>query len=387
MRLFTEFERTDCSAPRRSENPYDHLSRSADPKVARVRETMEDWFSSFPDEAKEELSSRLGTGGQRGFESAFHELFLHELMLRLGCSLEPHPELAESSKHPDFVVTSPTGGSSYLEAVVASELSDAELGADKAADDVLDGLDRLETPDFFVGVTVQAQGPRAISQGKLRRFVEAELSLLSPAALTSQIQNGGFDAVHRFQYEDEGWILDLVPIPKSQQAHAAGTRLIGIEMTRVKEIDTITPLKSALKKKGRKYGQLDRPYIIAVNAMDMFSDEPSMRAALFGTEDVSFAENQGTWEVRTRFSEGVWAGNSGPQYTRVSAVLYTRGINPGNLFGGARALLYVNPWAARPYQGELMQLPTVLQEGPNLVVRQGRSVAEVLDLTNPPSAS
>jgi hypothetical protein len=148
------------------------------------------------------------------------------------------------------------------------------------------------------------------------------------------------------------------------------------------DIDTITPLNAALKKKSSRYGRLDKPYIIAVSAMDMFADEPSVRAALFGTEEVRFKPlpNE-TWTVCNKYREALWMSDTGPQYARVSGVLFARKANPGSLLSGADMVLYLNPWADRPYSGELTQLRTVQQEETEYNARPGRSVREILQLT------
>lgn len=380
MRLFDDIERSDSSPGMRTEGAFEILNRSAQPEVACVREAMERWFNSYPTEGRAELERRFRGGGQRGFESAFYELFLHELVQRLGCTLELHPQLPSSSKHPDFTVTSPNFGSAYLEAVVASEFSDKDLGAERAEDNLLDGLDRLEMEHFFIGIVVQKQGPKPISSRKLRSFVNKQLSSINPITIANDLKSRGIEGIQRLKYQDEGWTLELVPMPKSSTAHSSGARLIGVEMSPVMEIDTISSLKTVLKKKGSKYGELDRPYIVAVNAMGMFSDDASMRAALFGTERVSFDAAAGELEVANRYSEGFWAGNGGPQYTRVSGVLHTRRLDPGNLLIGATATLYLNPWALRPYSGELTQLPTAVQDGSELKLSKGRNVIEVLGL-------
>jgi hypothetical protein len=60
------------------------------------------------------------------FPSAFFELFLHELLLRLGCNVEVHPDPGTgSSRRPDFLVTDPDGQQFFLEAVLATDLPQA----------------------------------------------------------------------------------------------------------------------------------------------------------------------------------------------------------------------------------------------------------------------
>lgn len=102
------------------------------------------------------------------FESAFWELYLHELHLRLGFDIEVHPP-GPRTTHPDFLVNR---GSErfYLEAVVPVP-SEGGLDQPAGAATVTEYLDAAYNPDFFLAVRFIAGGgavPR-------RRAVAAEV--------------------------------------------------------------------------------------------------------------------------------------------------------------------------------------------------------------------
>jgi hypothetical protein len=55
-------------------------------------------------------------GGDLGFGTGLSELMLHAALLRLGCSLEPHPEMPDTTKRLDFLVRRQDGERvAYLE--------------------------------------------------------------------------------------------------------------------------------------------------------------------------------------------------------------------------------------------------------------------------------
>ena len=59
---------------------------------------MHSWYQRYPD-ASAELRTRIRSPKEH--ESASFELYLHELLVRLGYSLAVHPE-TESGKRPEF---------------------------------------------------------------------------------------------------------------------------------------------------------------------------------------------------------------------------------------------------------------------------------------------
>lgn len=84
MNLFDDIERTDLGRATYSETGFRYLNRSARSDVRRVRELLESWFARYPNEHQSDLARRFRAAGRRGLEPPFFELFLHELLLRLG---------------------------------------------------------------------------------------------------------------------------------------------------------------------------------------------------------------------------------------------------------------------------------------------------------------
>jgi hypothetical protein len=115
---------------------------------------------------------------------------------------------------------------------------------------------------------------------------------------------------------------------------------------------------------------LDKPYIVAVNAVSPFTDQDSVIDALFGTEQLIITDDPDQPVIPRRQPNGVWKGPSGPQYTRVSAILVATRLRSGNI-ADRDLTLYHNPWAALPYAGRLTQLSEVHVKDRKLHMKAG----------------
>jgi hypothetical protein len=307
------------------------------------------------------------------YNSAFFELFLHELLLRLGCRITIHPVPSNTTaKRPDFLVECGSCEPFYLEAVVATDTSEKEMAAIARMNEVYDTLGRMKSPNFFIGMKLEGAPLTPPSGAKIRRFLENRLSSLDPDRLAN---------LPPWHYEHEGWNIDFSPIPKSKSTRGrAGIRPIGFQFHGVHIIDSWSAIKNAVVKKAGRYGDLDLAYVVAVNAVCEHVDDIDVTQALFGQEQlvVSFT-NQGKIKEETRAPNGAWISATGPRYTRVSAVLSLYGLFPWSV-PRANVCLYHNPWAQRPYACSLTCLPQAVVEGNYIKRKVGDSLEATLGL-------
>jgi len=136
-----------------------------------------------------------------------------------------------------------------------------------------------------------------------------------------------------------------------------------------------------VSRKAGRYGDLDLPYIIAVNALADFAERTSVVEALFGTEYIAVEEVDGVWrdpEVR-RNLDGVWRGPQGPINTRVSAVVSTQRLTLWSV-AQRRARVTLNPWARRPFAASPFTVDRSWVENDRLHSADGRPLAEVFGL-------
>lgn len=339
MSLFDNFNRTYGAPALNNEDKFHFYNRSAWPASARIRDTLETWFTHYPDKCKAELKARL----QSEFDSAFHELFLHELLLRIGCEVSVHPSAGNHSKtHPDFLAKFPSGAEVFVEAVLSEGESDEEKSRHALLNTLYDEINKIKSPDFFLGI-VSIDNPEGIqpSGRKIRIFLNQKLKSLNPDQISE---------VPRWIFRDGKFELEAFPIPKSPQSRGKpGHRFIGGEPGGVHWGGSAATLQSSITRKAKQHGRVNKPYIVAINSLSVWgTDEDDISKALYD-------------------SQGVFAN-----YSRISAVLVTE-VYPSNV-PVAPICLYHNPYAAKPCTG----FPWRVNQGAYRV--KGVSIGELLGL-------
>ena len=388
MNLFDAGERTDTRYKRHSEPEFAYLNQSARPSVIALRSLLEEWYDRVPAVAQPDLRSRFRSNDDYSHASAFFELYLHELLRKLGYTLTVHPPVQGSGTHPDFLVSRNDGCEFYMEATLAGIPSKAEQGAQARIDQVYDVLDRMDSPDFFIRVALSGSPATPPPGSRLRGDVERWLRTVDLEAIASAGAAGDFHSLPRYSWNHEGWEIELMPIAKSPAARGKpGVRPLGMFSPEAQWLQTDADLKDALEAKAKKYGVLEVPFIIAVNFVGLHCDECDILNCLVGQEStvVSLDQNNNVVEERAeRKRNGFWFGPSGPRNQGVSGVLVFPGLNEWNM-AVLDPKLYHNPWATRPLSPDCWALS---QRIPNTSVgrfenRPGRTAGEVLGLPDP----
>lgn len=385
--LFDDIPRSYKGPANRSEPSFDYLNRSARLDVDRVRHVLGEWFSHFLTAAQPDLRNRFRSKDDRQHLGAFFELYLHELLCRLEMNVEVHPVSPKAKKtRPDFKVSKGRTPVFYLEATLAAS-SDTDVSAENIESRVYDVLDRMDSPNFFIGIEVKGAPATDPPAKQMRRFLEQKLKDLDPDAVARQLEQGGLKALPSWTWQHGTWEVTFRPIPKSPEARGKpGLRPVGAHMYEFRYVEPQEGIHDAVRKKATKYGDLDLPYIVAVNALDLFVDQDAVAAALLGDEQyiATLYEDGSTKGHQSRKPNGVFYGPQGPQNTRVSGVLMLGG------FGGLRPwnvatevpVLWHNPWALYPLAPETWSLPQMVFDSSSsqMVKREGLQIAEVLGL-------
>lgn len=383
MRLFDTVERHDEGPAGYREPHFTYLNRSARPEVDRIREVLESWFARYPTQAQPDLGARFRSKSDPQYESAFFELFLHELLNRLGCRVRVHPKPAGGrATRPDFLVKSATGVRFYLEAAIATGESEAEAAQRSRVNVVYDALDRLNSPNFFIGVKVRGALRTAPPARDIRSFVARHLASLDPDEVAAYQRSTGRRTGPEWHYEHPGWRITFFPIPKRPEARGKpGVRPVGIRFGEPRYVDPRVRIRDAILVKARRYGDLNLPYLIALNALVWPVRQSEALEALFGGVQVivRWGPSGMATPEPTRVPDGVWTSYSGARYRRVSAVLLATRLSPWNL-PMADICLYLNPRAKRPYSSELTRLPHAAVQNEQVEWRGGDSLGGILEL-------
>jgi hypothetical protein len=262
-----------------------------------------------------------------------------------------------TKKSPDFLLRD-SASKAYLEARLATCMPDRLRSALSRKGDVLDALFEVGSRDFIVhaaaGIFDKLPKLKEL-KGKLQKWLDG----LDWEQLWPLSEQGQLEELPTYDARSAGVPCTFVAIPKPLEQR--GQANVGGVTSEVCEIE-VNPAKSilqALKEKSGRYGQLEHPYVIAVNVLRAPWDEYLVADALLGPEAVGLRSTpDGEEEERFRVG-GFWLGLDGqPRNTQVSAVVLVFGLDPTTIAAdGTKMVLYHNHWAERPYSGALCRLP------------------------------
>jgi hypothetical protein len=262
----------------------------------------------------------------------------------------------------------------------------------KRANLLLDSLNKLRSHNFLLSLEIWGTIPEArLPIRDIRRRLECWLVSLDPDSVMANItlNDGMPTGKERYVYPGEGWRLEFSAVPLRKEKRGLvdrDMRMIGsfMHIGASSFVDARQPLLRTLGKKGDHYGELDLPYIVAVNILNELTEDNDICAALFGREAVSRIPESGQWTL-IRQRDGFWMHTFGPRNTRVSAILVTPLLEPFRV-AMTQPVLWHNPWAKKPLDPALWQGPQRilhvdddLSRG-DLEARDGTPACELLGL-------
>lgn len=280
-KLFDDKIRTDDSPANHIDNTYNFYDRSQSQKIQIAREKLNQWFNNYPESEKAELKNRFKTS----FSSCFYELFLHELFIKQGFKLSIHPILQNSSKQPDYLAEK-DGIEFYIEAKESTDKSEVEQSSENRINLLYDTLNKIDSPNFFFKINeVLLKSPRQPNGKKARLHIQKKLKEFDPDEVIKLIAFSGFDNLPNIEYEDEHLKISLAIIPRSSELRGKkGVRPIGIYPFQSSWGGSDESIKLAFERKATRYGNLNKPYLVCINAISAKGTEDnSVLNALFGS--------------------------------------------------------------------------------------------------------
>jgi len=377
MSIFDDISRDGIEPPSQDEAQFAYLNRSGRPEAARVREKIDAWFEAYPESHRAALVSRFRSTIDDQHRSAFFELFLYHLLLARGCKvLAIEPKLDHTDKSPDFLVENAKGERFYVEAVQASGLSNQEVAARARLNTALSAIDSTPSPLHFLDLTVTGSPTQPLATKKMKTALTSWIAGL-PANETAR-------HAAPFVWEEHGTKIRLTAWTRHKPDETG--RAIGVRHTPLTRIDPSQDIRPALKKKAARYGKLDHPYLVVLNALSTHHREVAVTDALLGTEYVQLSKgpNGESIEKYPRRPDGIWYGppNGQPQNTRLSGVLALMKIDPWN-FASKTGLLIPNLWAAKPLPALALGTAEYVIAGDAFLRKEGKPMHELVGLPAP----
>ena len=375
--LFDNIERSEHSPAPRREGSFDFLNRSAWPSSHNMRAVLEQWFEHYPHDSKKDLRARFRRP-DHNHDSAFFELFLHEVFRRLDLAPEVHPALRSGQGHPDFAIRGRSGATCYVEANVAALRG--SFSEDPLEDEQLDAIDTLAAKKpTTIGLYVTTWGklhrshPRRSIRNQVRRWLECIDPNTDLHPLDAQKNP-------RLEVFRDDWKVELLAFgPLSRPS----TRLIQMGPMKSGWGDDGDALRSNILEKAKQHGKLECPLIIAMNTQSGFQDREDELSALFGREQFSWQEDSAGSLVPlphpSHEPDSVWRNRSGNRYSRLHGVLFFRGVRPSNVHD-VISHLYINPYVEAETPEELLRLGSARVQDRQMKWEAGQRLTELLDL-------
>lgn len=381
--LFDNFNRNYIGPKHYAESIYDYLNRSAHVEANRIRKLLNFWFQKYPDKHKLELYNRFRSG-DADFYSAFWELYIYNVLLCSGFEVEIHPRVPEKETSPDFKVRKSGEDVFYLEAKVL--LSNSISAEQKHKNFLFDKInEKVSHPNFFLGIKDIKSSPTSPPVRKICKYLVRKLSNANYEEILQLYKKEGLSGVPEWKFKDKesGWETIFFPIPKDSRPEEHNRRILGLVIESFWDTGLSNRIKEVIKEKVSKYGELDLPYLVAVNIIDERGvDRLNIENALFGEFAISLLK-QGEKVVGKEFKRkpnGLWYGPEGPRNRRVSGVIIVINLYPWNL-AKVTPILWHNPWAKRPFQSKLWKLPQYIPDENNTLKEiKGQEPWELLGL-------
>lgn len=388
LTLFDEIARTDKSAQKQRKSYYAVINRSACAEYESARQLLETWFLDYPSDPEQNRASLRGkfrSDEDYNHLSAFFELYTHTLLKHQGLLVYPEHRVVQMVGRPiDFFIKPPDDPPFYLEAVVAMD-SEAEIESEKRLAELRQSLSKIDDPNFLLDFKWERKSEKQLPTAQMRLDLQKWLKGLDPHEYTS-----GEKKPEPATYERNGWKLFFFAIPRSRQGQLKHP-VLGQPLSA-----QWAPLKNSLRKnleekaKEDRYGNLEYPYVIAVNILALDSLGCDLDEVFFGKEVYQFNKESGE-ETTTRSpllpnrpyrENGFWLARGRWRNEHVSAVLLVNGLWPLSI-AHKTPILWHNPSAAKPLNPSIWQGPQMVFD-PNTSrwkFRNGKNACEILNLT------
>jgi hypothetical protein len=114
----------------------------------------------------------------------------------------------------------------------------------------------------------------------------------------------------------------------------------------VQLIQTKSQIYERIRRKSSHYGELDIPYLLALNISDLMADMDDFTDAVLGSE--AFLYDFETDEIQPfRKRDGAWFGPNGPHNKRMSGILLFQQLRPESIHI-CEPVLWHHPFANIP---------------------------------------
>lgn len=326
---------------------YEELAYSPLPFMLTVRETLEKWFTHYPQDKKMEFRNRFrdNNASNRG---ALLELVVHEILRNYAGNVQ-HEVGLPSGRRPDFHLKTPGGKQLWVECTVAQR-SDALRGSINTARRLYDIVNSMDTTPFGIGWTLVRHSKQSQPrESLLRRHIQNCVDDLVNRIAGSPSEEGcRLDVTY---WEDRGWRIrfEFFYLPNCRGQNPTivinGGESVGVNEENEGWLEKDAQrLRLALEDKADQLKSANGSSIIVVSHTDFILDNTGrvLEIALFGNPDPG----------GSRYSFFGSARN--PSNKHVTGVLYFPWIKAHMFCSHETPWFYVpHPWSLAPLSEDI----------------------------------
>ncbi|MCU4615870.1 hypothetical protein [Acinetobacter lwoffii] len=323
--------RTNTEKSRGSRSHFDFIDESALEEYAKVRVLLNNALEVFSVEGRTEIISRIKKNEEEKFHSVCFELLVAFIFKKIGCEVEDHPNIIDSEKHPDFLITFQNGESFYLELVTVQEYDDWSLEECKRF------IRDLRDDKYYLNIN--SIDGRDLSHDEYKEFRE---NIKKWWNINKKIKNSKLV----WKNSDGSFSIELEILETGE---------LGLSSMFV-WVNFHTQFLKSLKKKAKRYGDLEHPYIIATTfrpssfSIGLQQMPELLERTLYGGASIFNPETEQYELIRN-----LWNTNTQTQtYNNISGVLFFDELNVYRVFEPFKYCLYLNDFSKWP-------APSVLQ--------------------------
>ncbi|MFL5696472.1 MAG: hypothetical protein ACJ797_05135 [Ktedonobacteraceae bacterium] len=387
LKLFEDdIVRTDEFSQKQRKSFYVAINESPRSDYEAARQLLGTWFRDYTSDLeqnpKSTLRERFCADENDNHLGAFFELYSHALLKKQGFLVYPEYIADQNVGRPiDFLVQPPDFLPFYLEAAVAMDPEDVE--SEERLEELRQSLSKINDPNFLLDFKWERKSKAQLPTALIREDLQKLLQKLGKDSTREE-------KLELASYDLNGWKLFFFAIPRSRQGKMKQP-IMGQPLS-AQWVPYKNFLRKTLEGKGEKgrYGNLEYPFIIAVNILAQDSLGCDLDELFFGKEVYLFdtlsgegtitrstslnrpySEN-GFWRVRRRWRE---------DREHVSAVLLVDNLWPLSI-AHQTPILWHNPSAAKPLNPGIWHGPQMIFDLNTSLwnLREGKSAWEILRL-------
>ena len=179
----------------------------------------------------------------------------------------------------------------YAEAKIVKNKSHQQEALDRKINEFYDNLSKLDSKGFLLNLdTFILKTQKQPSTKGLIKRIEKELEGLDPDLVTEKVTQKGIESIPVIEIEKDDLLLKIKPMPVIPSAREKKKRPIGMYPMESFWSGGEESLKDSISMKARRYGKLDRPFIVCVNSMDIqISGTHDIENAIWGSSAISWS--------------------------------------------------------------------------------------------------